>query len=88
MNARTSTRTNVKKKKKHHTEEDDRPDVQLTTFETWEQIGRWDALLERDRRQPSADVKAKADELTKGLSTDLEKTQALYDFVAKNFRLS
>jgi len=75
-----------KKKKKHHTPDDDRPDVQLTTFETWEQIGRWYALLERDRRVPSPDVKAKADELTKGLTTDLEKTQALYDYVAKNFR--
>jgi len=75
-----------KSKKKHHSEEDDRPDIQLTTFETWEQIGRWYALLERDRRAPSPEVRAKADELTKGLTTDLEKTEALYDFVAKNFR--
>jgi len=74
------------KKRKHHTEEDDRPDVQLTTFETWEQIGRWYAQLERDRRAPSPEVRAKAEELTKGLNTSLEKTEALYDFVAKNFR--
>ena len=32
------------------------------------------------------DVRAKAQELTKGLNTDLAKTEALYDFVAKNFR--
>ncbi len=74
-----------KKKKKHHPD-DDRPDIQLTTFETWEQIGRWYASLEKDRRAPSPEVRAKADELTKGLNTDLEKTEALYDFVAKNFR--
>src|SRR5580658_1243138 len=73
-----------KKKKKHR--DDDRPDIQLTTFETWEQIGRWYASLEKDRRAPTADVRAKAQELTKGLNTDLEKTEALYDFVAKNFR--
>jgi tetratricopeptide (TPR) repeat protein len=73
-----------KKKKKHH--DDDRPDIQLTTFETWEQIGRWYAGLEKDRRAPTPDVRAKAQELTKGLNTDLEKTEALYDFVAKNFR--
>jgi tetratricopeptide (TPR) repeat protein len=73
-----------KKKKKHR--DDDRPDIQLTTFETWEQIGRWYAGLEKDRRAPTADVRAKAQELTKGLNTDLEKTEALYDFVAKNFR--
>jgi tetratricopeptide (TPR) repeat protein len=74
------------KKKKKHRPEDDRPDIQLTTFETWEQIGRWYANLEKDRRAPSPEVRAKADELTKGLNTDLEKTEALYDFVAKNFR--
>ncbi len=74
-----------KKKKKHHAD-DDRPDVQLTTFESWEQIGRWYANLEKDRRAPTNDVRAKAQELTKGLNTDLAKTEALYDFVAKNFR--
>jgi Flp pilus assembly protein TadD len=74
-----------KKKKRPHPD-DDRPDIQLTTFESWEQIGRWYASLEKDRRIPSPEVRAKADELTKGLTTDLEKTEALYDFVAKNFR--
>jgi tetratricopeptide (TPR) repeat protein len=74
-----------KKKKKHHAD-DDRPDVQLTTFETWDQIGRWYAGMEKDRRAPSPEVKAKADELTKGLTTDVAKTEALYDFVARNFR--
>ena len=74
-----------KKKKKHHPD-DDRPDIQLTTFESWEQIGRWYASLEKDRRMPTPEVRAKADELTKGFNTDLDKTQALYDYVAKNFR--
>jgi tetratricopeptide (TPR) repeat protein len=74
------------KKKKKHRPEDDRPDIQLTTFETWEQIGRWYAALEKDRRAPSPEVRSKADELTRGLNTDLAKTEALYDFVAKNFR--
>ena len=74
-----------KKKKKHHAD-DERPDIQLTTFETWEQIGRWYASLEKDRRAPSPEVRAKAEELTKGLKTDLEKTEGLYDYVAKNFR--
>src|SRR5215469_8452970 len=73
-----------KKKKKHA--DDEHPDVQLTTFETWEQIGRWYASLEKDRRAPSPDVRAKAQELTHGLNTDIAKTEALYDFVAENFR--
>jgi len=74
------------KKKKKHRPEDERPDIQMTTFETWDQIGRWYAGLEKDRRVPSADVKAKAAELTRGYTTDLDKTEALYDYVAKNFR--
>src|SRR5579864_4524951 len=74
------------KKKKKHRPDDDRPDIQLTTFETWEQIGRWYASLEKDRRLPSPEVRAKALELTKGLNGDLAKTEGLYDYVAKNFR--
>jgi tetratricopeptide (TPR) repeat protein len=83
---KTKDKDKDKDKKKKRRPDDDRPDIQITTFETWEQIGRWYASLEKDRRVPSPEVRAKADELTKGLSTDLEKTQALYDFVAKNFR--
>ena len=74
-----------KKKKKRHPE-DERPDIQLTTFESWEQLGRWYANLEKDRRMPTPEVRTKAEELTKGLSNDLAKTEALYDYVAKNFR--
>lgn len=75
-----------KKKKKHPHPDEDRPDIQLTTFESWEQIGRWYASLEKDRRAPTPEVRAKAAELTKGLTTDLDKTEALYDYVSRNFR--
>jgi tetratricopeptide (TPR) repeat protein len=73
-----------KDKKKKLGEE--RPDVQLTTFVSWEQVGLWYAGLEKDRRLPTPEVRAKAAELTKGLDNDLDKVQSLYDFVAKNFR--
>lgn len=75
-----------KDKKKRKRKSDEPPAVQLTTFGSWEEVGRWYAGLEKDRRQPSKEVRAKADALTKGLVTDLDKTEALYDFVAKNFR--
>ena len=75
-----------KAKKKKKKADDERPDIQLTTFVSWEQIGRWYAGLEKDRRAPSPEVRAKADELTKGLNTQLDKVEGLYDFVAKNFR--
>jgi tetratricopeptide (TPR) repeat protein len=71
-----------KKKKK----KDEIPAVQLTTFASWEEIGRWYAELEKDRRKPSKEIKAKASELTKGLTAELDKIQALYDFVGPNFR--
>jgi len=75
-----------KKKKKKKKPEDEVPAIQLTTFNTWEEIGRWYAGLDHDRRQPTPEIRAKADELTKGVGTELDKVEALYDFVAKNFR--
>jgi transglutaminase-like putative cysteine protease len=75
-----------KKKKKKKKPEDDAPAVQLTTFGSWEEVGKWYAGLDHDRRQPTADIRAKAEELTKGAGTDLDKVEALYDYVAKNFR--
>src|SRR5437660_6873544 len=75
-----------KKKRKKHKPEDDVPAVQLTTFASWEDVGRWYASRDHDRSQPTPEIRAKADELTKGLTTDMDKVEALYDFVAKNFR--
>jgi len=74
------------KTKKPRKKEPDAPAVQMTTFESWEQMGRWYASLEKGRRQPNAEIRAKAAELTKGKTTDLEKIEALYDYVAPNFR--
>jgi tetratricopeptide (TPR) repeat protein/transglutaminase-like putative cysteine protease len=62
------------------------PDVQLTTFKNWEEVAQWYAALERDRADPTPDIRAKAQELTSGRASDLEKTQALYNYVAKNIR--
>ena len=72
---------NDKKKKK--TPDDDRPDIQLTSFVSWEQIGRWYAGLEKDRRAPSPEVRAKAEEAHQGPQYRFRQVQALYDFVAK-----
>src|SRR5207245_1954055 len=69
-----TTKAKDKKKKKKRRPDDEKPDIQLTTFENWEQIGRWYASLEKDRRAPSSEVRAKAQELTKGMNSDLEKT--------------
>ncbi len=60
--------------------------VQLTTFQSWDELGKWYAGLERDRRAPSDDLALKARELTQGLGSDRDKVQAVYDYVAKNYR--
>jgi hypothetical protein len=62
------------------------PDVQITTFENWEDVGRCYAPLVRERAIPDAAVRAKAEELTRGRATETEKIEALYDFVATRVR--
>jgi len=84
--AKNKDKDKDKKKRKKHKPEDDVPAVQLTTFASWEDVGRWYASLDHDRRQPTPEIRAKADEVTKGLTTDMDKVEALYDYVAKNFR--
>jgi Flp pilus assembly protein TadD len=83
--ATKSDASQVNKKKKKRPD-DDIPAVQLTSFASWEDVGRWYASLEKDRRVPSAAIRAEADGVTKGLQTDIEKIQALYDYTAKNLR--
>src|ERR1700730_6760224 len=74
------------KKKEKPKKEPDPPAVQMTTFASWEEMGRWYAGLEKDRRQPTPEIRAKAADLTAGKTTDLDKIQALYDYVAPTFR--
>src|SRR5438874_3533805 len=74
------------KKKKKAPKEPEPPAVQMTTFANWEEMGRWYAALEKDRRQPTPEIRARAAELTKGKTNDLDKIEALYDFVGPNFR--
>ncbi len=62
------------------------PAVELSTFRSWEEIGRWYGGLQKERVAVTPDVQAKALELTKGLSSDSEKIQALYQYVSGHFR--
>src|SRR4051812_27818733 len=75
-----------KRKRDKELKDSEFPAVQLTTFPSWDAVGQWYAGLQRDRVVPDADVKARALELTKDKKTELEKFQALYDYVARNFR--
>jgi tetratricopeptide (TPR) repeat protein len=75
-----------RKKRRKYKPEDEVPAVQLSSFASWEEVGRWYAGLEKGRRVPSTAVRAKANELTKGLPNDIDKIEALYDYTARNFR--
>jgi tetratricopeptide (TPR) repeat protein len=74
------------KPRKPKKSEPEPPAIQLTTFGSWAEVGKWYAGLETDRRVPSPEIKTKVEELTKGLTTDSGKIQALYDYVSTNFR--
>jgi tetratricopeptide (TPR) repeat protein len=75
-----------KKKEQHKSNEPEPPAVQLTTFASWEEVGRWYASLEKDRRVATPELRAKAAALIAGHNTDREKVEALYNFVAGNYR--
>lgn len=62
------------------------PHVQLTTFQSWEEVGQWYAGLQKDRIVPDEKIKVKAEEVIKGLQSEQDKVRALYEYVAKNFR--
>src|SRR5215213_742202 len=66
--------------------EEPRPHVQLTTFQSWEEVGQWYADLQHDRIVPDEKIKEKAKELIAGRTSEKEKVRALYEYVAKNFR--
>ncbi|MBW8869688.1 MAG: transglutaminase domain-containing protein, partial [Acidobacteriales bacterium] len=62
------------------------PEIQWTTFHTWAAVGDWYRNLAKDRPEPSAAIKAKADDLVSGLKTEDEKIRALYAFVSLQVR--
>ena len=67
-------------------DEEPRPHVQLTTFQSWDEVGQWYAGLQRDRIVPDEKIKVKAEEVIRGRTTEKDKARALYEYVAKNFR--
>jgi Domain of Unknown Function with PDB structure (DUF3857)/Transglutaminase-like superfamily len=52
----------------------------------WDDIGKWQAGLASDRREPSPEIKQKVAELTASLTTPLAKMQALAAFVQQDIR--
>jgi tetratricopeptide (TPR) repeat protein/transglutaminase-like putative cysteine protease len=61
------------------------PSVQITTFANWEDVGRWYGGLQKGSLEVTPAIRAKADELTKGLKTDDDKIRAIYNFVSLQY---
>jgi len=62
------------------------PDIQISSFQTWDDVGRWYWNLQKDRVDPTPAVRAKAAELTKGLADDAAKLRSIYSFVGTHYR--
>jgi tetratricopeptide (TPR) repeat protein len=58
----------------------------FSTFSSWEEVGRWYAQLESERRIPTPEVRAQADSIVQGKTSDMDKVQALYEWVSRNVR--
>jgi hypothetical protein len=62
------------------------PDIQVSSFASWEEVGRWYSEVQASKRESTPGIKTKASELTRGLTTDLERVEALYNFAAKKIK--
>jgi len=74
------------RKKRDESDEPEPPQVQLTTFRSWDEVGAWYAGLEGERINPDEKIRTKTEELLNGQTTDKGKAEVLYQYVAKNFR--
>lgn len=62
------------------------PEIQLSSFQSWEEVGRWYGSLQNERVQPGPEVRAKAVELTKGAGDEDAKIRAIYNYVSTQYR--
>ncbi len=60
--------------------------VQLSGFSSWEEVGNWYRTLAIPATAVTPAIRSKALEVTKGLTTGIEKEKALYQYVSVNFR--
>jgi len=62
------------------------PDVGLSSFVSWEEVGLWFAALAEPKLSVTPEIRSKAEELTKGKTAENEKIRAIYDFVSTRYR--
>ncbi|HEY4240561.1 MAG TPA: DUF3857 and transglutaminase domain-containing protein [Kofleriaceae bacterium] len=62
------------------------PMLVVTTNPSWQDFSKWWADVTKPQMDITPELKAKADELVKGKTTDADKIKALYDFVSTDVR--
>jgi tetratricopeptide (TPR) repeat protein len=62
------------------------PDVQISTFQSWDEVGNWYNSLQQERVKPDDEVRAKAAYLVKTSTDDNAKMRAIYHYVSTQFR--
>jgi predicted Zn-dependent protease len=62
------------------------PDVQLSSIQDWGVISKWYDDLAKPQAAVTDAVRAKAEELTRGLTTEDARVRAVYNYVASNIR--
>jgi tetratricopeptide (TPR) repeat protein len=60
--------------------------VHVSTYRSWDEMGRWYWGLVKDQFVPDDEVRRRAEALTKGLKDERSKVRAIYDEVVKNTR--
>lgn len=60
--------------------------VLVSTYETWEQVGKWWWNLIEDQLVVDAEITALVNQLTRGKKDDLEKVRVIHEWVVKNTR--
>jgi tetratricopeptide (TPR) repeat protein/transglutaminase-like putative cysteine protease len=66
--------------------EEYRLEAVCSTFTSWDEVGRWDQSLVADRSGGTPDVRAVVAEVTRALSTPLDKARVLAQWVRRNVR--
>jgi tetratricopeptide (TPR) repeat protein len=61
------------------------PDVLMSSFSSWDEVGRWYGALQEERVKPTPEVSAKAAELIKNANDDDAKMRVLYAYVSTQF---
>lgn len=62
------------------------PEIEITSFENWAQVGSWWGQLETQESEPTPAIRSEALQLTKNATTAQEKIAAIYKYVSEQFR--